>query len=127
MTWAMAALGLAGIMFAQNAPRRPGSMAAREFFRLIDANSDHRISAMEWSAFCKPADFKAADTDKDGHVVPRELHHFMQPGQGAPIRGMGPVVGTPAPKVSAKHRDTGKLINLSKVSRPTVLIFGSYT
>ena len=87
---------------------------------------------------CKSDDFELADSDKNGHVAPQELFLFLGQGQGNRPGGFrpgggrerpdrGPAVGGPAPKVTAKSMTDDKPVDLSKVTRPTVLIFGSYT
>lgn len=42
-------------------------------------------------------------------------------------RNPAPAPGDPAPKVSAKSKADGTLVDLSKVKRATVLVFGSHT
>ena len=115
-------------------------MPMREFFHTLDADSNRQISKEEWELLCKADDFKKADTDKSGHIAPTELFLFLgmgmgdRPGGFRPGRGggrerpdRGPTVGSPAPKVVAKTMADEKPIDLSKVTRPTVLVFGSYT
>jgi len=115
-------------------------MPMREFFHTLDADSNRQISKEEWELLCKADDFKKADTDKSGHIAPMELFLFLDLGQGdrpggfRPGRGggrerpdRGPAVGSSAPKVVAKTMADEKPIDLSKVTRPTVLVFGSYT
>jgi len=115
-------------------------MPLRDFFHTLDANSNQQISAKEWKLLCKPEDFKLADSDKNGHVAPQELFLFLGQGQGNRPGGgfrpggggrerpdRGPAVGSPAPKVIAKTMTDEKPIDLSKVTRPTILVFGSYT
>ena len=116
-------------------------MPLRDFFHTLDANGNQQISAKEWELLCKPEDFKLADSDKNGHVAPEELFLFLGQGQGNRPGGggfrpggggrerpdRGPAVGGAAPKVIAKTMTDEKLIDLSKVTRPTVLVFGSYT
>jgi hypothetical protein len=42
-------------------------------------------------------------------------------------RGQAPKIGDPAPKVSAKAKTDGAMVDLSKPKRVTVLVFGSHT
>ena len=114
-------------------------MPLREFFHTLDADSNRQISKEEWGLLCKADDFKKADADKNGQVAPIELFRFLGTGQGDRPGGFrpggggrerpdrGPAVGSPAPKVVAKTMTDEKPIDLSKVTRPTVLVFGSYT
>ena len=115
-------------------------MPMREFFHTLDTNNNQKISKGEWELLCKADDFTKADTDKSGHIAPRELFLFLGMGQGDrsgsvhPGRGggrerpdRGPTEGSPAPKVVAKTMADEKTIDLSKVTRTTVLVFGSYT
>jgi hypothetical protein len=109
-------------------------MPLREFFHTLDADSNRQISKKEWGLLCKASDFKKADTDKNNQVAPMELFRFLGMGQGDRPGGggrerpdRGPAVGSPAPKVVAKTMADEKPIDLSKVTRATVLVFGSYT
>ena len=110
----------------------------RQFFHTLDADGNQQISAKEWELLCKPEDFKLADSDKNDHVEPRELFLFLGQGQGNRPGGFRPgggrerpdrvpAEGDATPKVTAKSMTDDKPIDLSKVTRPTVLIFGSYT
>ena len=134
---------------AMRAARRQGGrggfggvqeMHMREFFHTLDTNNNQQISKGEWELLCKADDFKKADTDKSGYITPRELFLFLGMGQGDRSGGFrsgrggarerpdrGPAVGSPAPKVAAKTMADEKTIDLSKVMRTTVLVFGSYT
>ena len=113
-------------------------MPLREFFHTLDSDGNLKITAKEWDLLCKTDDFELADSDKNGHVAPQELFLFLGQGQGNRPGGFrpgggrerpdrGPAVGGPAPKVTAKSMTDDKPVDLSKVTRPTVLIFGSYT
>ncbi len=112
-----------------------GGFTMQEFFRTLDVDQDRQVSAKEWEFILKPADFKVADADTDGKVTPQEWFRYMgqgnRPGEFRPGgRGRldrGPAQGDAAPKVTAKSMTDGKPVNLAKVTRPTVMIFGSYT
>ena len=113
-------------MRASRRQGRGGGGTVQEFFRVLDTDGDQKLSVEEWGLLLKKADFKAADANKDGSVEPREWFSYSgSSGRQRPERG--PDQGAPAPKVSAKRMDDGKLVDLSKVTRPTVLVFGSYT
>jgi len=43
------------------------------------------------------------------------------------LAAAAPAVGEPAPKVSVKKHLKDELVDLSKVERPTVIVFGSHT
>jgi Ca2+-binding EF-hand superfamily protein len=101
-----------------------GGFAMQEFFRALDTDLNRQVSPKEWELLLMAADFKAADADKNGKVSPEEWFRYM--GQGnRPERG--PAQGDAAPKVTAKSVTDSKPVDLAKVTRPTVLIFGSYT
>ena len=100
------------------APRRPP--VPFELFRRIDRNEDGKISQDEWRRF-----FKAADRNRDGFVTKPEWILTLRGGRGA--FDPAPKAGDPAPKVKAKSLKDGKIVDLSKLRRTTVLIFGSYT
>lgn len=56
---------------------------------------------------------------------PREVRSKHEAGLRS--RSPAPAPGDPAPKVSAKLKADGALVDLSKVKRVTVLVFGSHT
>lgn len=120
---------------ALRASRRQGvvgrGFAPQQFFRELDEDRNRQLSAKEWGLLFKAADFKVADTDKDGQVSSREWFRYL--GMGNRLGGgrqrpeRGPAPGDAAPKVTAKSMAGDKPVDLSRVTRPTVLIFGSYT
>jgi Ca2+-binding EF-hand superfamily protein len=108
-----------------------GGFAMQEFFRALDTDRDRQVSPKEWELLLKAADFKAADADKNGKVSPEEWFRYSgqgnRPGGGRERLERGPAQGDAAPKVTAKSVTDSKPVDLAKVTRPTVLIFGSYT
>ena len=85
----------------------------------------------------QPADFKIADTEADGQILPGEWMRYATRGErpdrggrggGGIGEGVGGVkVGEPAPKVSAQFLKGDRVLDFSKIKRHTVVVFGSYT
>ena len=117
----MKSAALLATMAAQQAPPPQG------IFRALDGDRSRSLSAREWSLFFRAADFAKADTDRDGQVTPQEWRDYIRPrGAGRPGTA-GPAVGQPVPALKLKALKDGRLVDLSQVERPTVLVFGSYT
>jgi hypothetical protein len=123
------------------------SMPSRMWFRLIDANSNGRISRDEWQAFFSKVagskDYVTADDLREAFPVspPRPATPAKKDGPsplvlflglltgelGSPFEG--PHVGAVAPDFALKTQDGKKEIRLSQYrgKKPVVLIFGSFT
>lgn len=135
-TFLLTALAAAGTLAAQDSPRpiRPVvTSPAFSMFRTLDTDGSRSISEKEWSLLLKSAEFGKADQDKDGQVNAFEWRNFIRPsggrpdGGGRPGGGGGPAVGQPAPNLKLKALKDNRLVDLVKVKRHTVLVFGSYT
>ena len=108
----------------QRGQRGQGQGGPNILLQRLDTDKDGKVSEEEWKAF-----FKAADKDGDGAVTAEELGAAMMQGGGGMSRrpDNAPEVGTEVPKVSAKTLEEGRSVDLSKLRRTTVLVFGSYT
>ena len=73
--------------------------------------------------------FLKSDTNKDGNVSAEEWQAWRRSKErsssGRPDRG--PKVGTVAPKVSAEFITQKGALEFDKITRLSVIIFGSYT
>ena len=85
----------------------------------VDTNGDGFVSAPEWNAF-----YKRADENGDGRVEREELHAALR---GIKLNGEGPAVGELGPSIRVVSKDTGRRVDLFKLRRTTVLIFGAWT
>ena len=109
-------------------PQQPFANMIRLLMRLMDLNSDGKISEEEYSRF-----FADADQDKDGSIVQKEVMELMsrkrqrksKPEKRAETLDMG----QEAPDFTLKTLDGKKNVTLShfKGKKPVVLVFGSYT
>ena len=86
---------------------------------MLDADGSGAVSKGEWDAL-----FKRLDRNGDAQLQPPELRLLFEGGSSA---GRAPRVGDPAPAVTARKAKDGKPVDLSKVERVTVLVFGSWT
>ena len=119
----------------QQGGRRPGQggggAGQQELFRALDLDTDQKLSAKEWGVLLQAADFKKADSQADGHVTSEEWMRFFgqgqRPARGGDGGGGGAQVGALAPKVSAQFMAGDRVLDLSKIKRHTVVVFGSYT
>ena len=96
-----------------------GAQMAERMTRRFDGNSDGSVSKAEWSAF-----FEKADENGDGILDKEELAAALG---GRRYNDTAPKVGDAAPKVKAKDAVSGREIDLAAPTRPTVLVFGSWT
>ncbi len=85
----------------------------------VDTNGDGFISPQEWNAF-----YKRADNNGDGQLEREELHAAVR---GIKMNGEGPAVGELGPSIRVVSKDTGRHVDLFKLRRTTVLIFGAWT
>lgn len=126
------------------------AMPASRWFRMVDTNSNGRISREEWDAF-----FAKASKGK-GHLTPDDLREAFPlappprppgppskqpqgPSAEVLLRGLlngelgsfleGPSVGQRAPNFTLKTHDGKQRISLEQFrgKKPVVLIFGSFT
>ncbi|MHC4549058.1 MAG: EF-hand domain-containing protein [Planctomycetota bacterium] len=95
---------------------RGGSMRLAQRF---DADDDGQVTRKEWDAF-----FDRADDNGDG-ILDRE--EVMAALSGRRYRDTAPQVGDEAPAVKARRAQGDGEVDLSRVRRPTVLVFGSWT
>jgi hypothetical protein len=118
-----------------------------QWFRMVDGNSNGKISPEEWEAF-----FKRLAQDK-GYVTPEDMHRAlfppppsrtaskepMGPSPALLLKGLvsgeigsvfaGPQVGQEAPDFTLPTEDGSQQYSLSRWrgKKPVVLIFGSFT
>jgi Ca2+-binding EF-hand superfamily protein len=121
------------------------AMPANMLFRMLDQNSNGRVSKEEWEAL-----FKRAAKGKD-HLTPDDLRDLFQPPRPQPnakqpdgpspavlLAGLfngelgspfeGPALGQPGPLFTLKSPDGKETVSLKQLrGKPVVLIFGSFT
>ena len=85
----------------------------------FDGDGDGKVTKAEWDAF-----FKKADENADGILDDAEMRAAMS---GRAYNDTAPKVGAAVPKVSAKRAKGGDVVDLAKLRRTTVLVFGSWT
>ncbi len=132
---------------ARSTYQRQAGLAA-QWFRLLDGNSNGRISREEWEAF-----FTKLAKEK-GYVTPEDLREALHPpapprtAKGRATEGPspltllaglcngelgsyqeGPRVGQHAPDFTLTTQDGGQRLRLAQYrgQKPVVLIFGSFT
>jgi hypothetical protein len=94
-------------------------LLAQSPFGRYDRDGSGGVSKAEWDVL-----FAELDRDRDGLLQPVELRVLF----GSAARpGDVPAVGAAAPKVSARSAKDGRRVELGKVDRVTVLVFGSWT
>jgi hypothetical protein len=94
-------------------------LLAQSPFGRFDRDGSGGVSKEEWNAL-----FAELDRDRDGLLQPAELRVLLE----SPARsGSAPEVGAAAPRVSAESAKDGRRVDLGKVERVTVLVFGSWT
>ena len=124
------------------------ALIAERWFRLIDHNSNGRVSRAEWEAFfdrmAKDRDFITPDDLRDAAFPPAPAPPPGQVPPGTPssllltlglLRGEvgspfpGPSLGQQAPDFTLPREDGQGEINLAdfRGHRPVVLVFGSFT
>jgi len=87
--------------------------------RAADTDRDGKVSKAEWDAY-----FKKMDENGDGQLDEGEMRAAMA---GGSYNDSAPKVGAPAPKVSVTRQADGAKVELSRLKKPTVLVFGSWT
>jgi hypothetical protein len=134
--------------WSDNSPFLRQSDQAENLFRLMDADSNGRLTRAEWEAFFKKM-AKGGDT-----VTPEQLREALFPPRpalaaGKPPPGMpsplgltvglfkgeigslfpGPTIGQKAPDFTLRFQDAKGSLNLTdyRGDRPAVLVFGSFT
>ncbi len=113
--------------------RRPnqggGSDLSEQLFKAIDDNNDKKISSKEWQNYFDEI-LREADKDKDKTISDEEWKAWRQKKQLSSRlggRGNGPNVGDPAPEVRAQFMNKKDSLEFNKITRLSVIIFGSYT
>ena len=113
--------------------RRPnqggGSDLSEQLFKAIDDNNDKNISSKEWQNYFGEI-LSEADKDKDKTISDEEWKAWRQKKQSSSRpggRGNGPNVGDLAPEVSAQFMNKKDSLEFNKITRLSVIIFGSYT
>ena len=114
--------------------RRPGSSTepsqSEKMFSDIDSNGDKSLSPAEWQAYYEKI-LSAADTNQDKKISALEWQAWRNSNPTNPRpanRGnSGPEVGKEAPSVSAQFMTQKGELEFNKITRLSVIIFGSYT
>jgi len=108
--------------------RRLASNMPRVMIRLLDLDSDGKISIKEYTKF-----FTDADRNGDGSISQRDIMNQVSNRQRQMRKkeqeAAGPNVGTDAPDFALRTLDGKRIVKLSdfKGREPVVLVFGSYT
>ena len=97
---------------------RGGGVSGRTLSR-FDQNDDGKVTKDEWDKL-----FADGDKNGDGILDREELTAALS---GGALRDPAPKVGATIPDVKAKTLATGKMVELAKQRRLTVLVFGSWT
>ncbi len=97
--------------------RRGGGGAA--LAQRMDTDKDGQVSKDEWEAF-----FEKSDVNGDGLVDRKE---FEAATSGRAYKDDAPAEGAAIPAVTVKRLNGRESVDLSKPTRTTVLVFGSYT
>ena len=99
-------------------------------FSDIDSNGDKSLSPAEWQAYYEKI-LSAADTNQDKKISVLEWQAWRNSNPTNPRpanRGnSGPEVGKEAPSVSAQFMTQKGELEFNKITRLSVIIFGSYT
>ena len=98
---------------------RDGAPMVDRVSKAMDTDKDGKVSKAEWDAF-----FSKADRNGDGVLQHEELMAALG---GRRMVDNAPKVGTPVPRVAAKHAQDGRDVDLGAPKRVTVLVFGSWT
>ena len=114
--------------------RRPGSSTepsqSQTMFSDIDSNGDKSLSPAEWQAYYEKI-LSAADTNQDKKISALEWQAWRNSNPTNPRPGNrgngGPEVGKGAPSVSAQFMTQKGELEFNKITRLSVIIFGSYT
>ena len=96
-----------------------GGRGGDQLLKRMDANGDGTVSKAEWDAF-----FASADENGDGLLQPEEWRAALS---GRKFNDRAPKKGDPAPAATAADPKRGRLVDLAKPRRTTVLVFGSWT
>jgi len=113
--------------------RRPNQtespLQAEQLFLAVDGNKDKSLSAKEWQSYFGKI-LTEGDSNKDGNLSAEEWQAWRQRMQRARPgnRGSGGLqVGDPAPKLSVQFMTQKGSLEFNKITRLSVIIFGSYT
>ena len=112
--------------------RRPNQESspnlAQQLFSAIDGDKNKSLNSREWQKFFDTI-LAESDANKDGDVSAEEWQTWRRSKERSsssrPDRG--PKVGTLAPKVSAEFITQKGSLEFNKITRLSVIIFGSYT
>ena len=99
--------------------RRGRNSQDNSLTRSMDADKDGKVSKAEWDAY-----FKKHDENADGQLDADEMRAAIR---GRAYEDRAPKVGSPAPKVTVTAQSDGSNRELAKFTKPTVLVFGSWT
>ena len=104
---------------------------AEQLFMAVDGNKDKSLSAKEWQSYFGKI-LTEGDANKDGNLSVEEWQAWRQRRQensrpsGRGVGG-GLQMGDPAPKLSAQFMTQKGSLEFNKITRLSVIIFGSYT
>ena len=104
---------------------------AEQLFSAVDGDKDKSLSAKEWYLYFDKI-LNDGDANKDGNVSAEEWKAWRQRSQensrpsGRGVGG-GLQVGDPAPQLSAQFMTQKGSLEFNKITRLSVIIFGSYT
>lgn len=103
-----------------------------------DADNDGKVTKVEFKG--PEHAFTRFDANKDGAITQEEMKNFTGPNKGGGGKGQkkggkggrqesgtAPAVGEIAPQLKAQTLGSEEMVDLGKIKKPTVLIFGSYT
>jgi len=102
---------------------------AEQLFMAVDGNKDKSLSPKEWQSYFGKI-LTEGDSNKDGNLSAEEWQAWRQRMQrarpGNRVSG-GLQEGDPAPKLSVQFMTQKGSLEFNKITRLSVIIFGSYT
>ena len=113
--------------------RRPNQtespIQTEQLFLAVDGNKDKSLSPKEWQSYFGKI-LTEGDANKDGNLSAEEWQAWrqrMQRARPGNRGGGGLQVGDPAPKLSVQFMTQKGSLEFNKITRLSVIIFGSYT